>query len=70
MPDYDFRCIRCGYTQTHKYSPNRNTLPDKIYFAHPDCKHRTLARVYGVPNVTNVNRFGTRSKRDTGKDKK
>jgi len=68
MPLYDFRCKKCGYTQTHKYSPDRDTMPDKIFFAHPDCKHRTLSRVYSTPNLTNVNRYGTRSKRDTGKD--
>ncbi len=67
MPEYDFKCVKCGYIQTHRLNPNRDVMPDKIIFAHPDCKHRVLHRMYAVPNVTNVNRFGTRSARDTGR---
>ena len=70
MSEYDFKCPKCGYTQTHKLNPNRDVMPDKIYFAHPDCRQRTLSRVYSAPGLLNVNRFGTRSKKDTGKDKR
>ena len=70
MPLYDFKCKKCGYIQTHKYSPSRDIMPDKIFFGHPDCKNRILTRMYSVPSLLGLRRFGTRSKHDTGTDRK
>ena len=72
MPEYLYRCDQCGGESILNYSL-REDKPKAFTAAHKqrgntkeDCKG-ILRRVFGVINLNNVNRFGTRSARDTGK---
>ena len=68
--EYDYACPGCGYVQTHKYKM-ADTKPTVIVYYHwtekNQCRKRSLHRVFAVPSLNNVNRFGTRSARDTGR---
>ena len=75
MPEYLYRCDYCGGESVLVYSvkedkPSDFKVPHKQRGNSKEECPGTLHRVFDVINLTNVNRFGTRSKRDTGRDRK
>ena len=74
MMEYLYRCDQCGGESVLIYTLKEDK-PTAFTAAHKqrnntqkDCEG-VLRRVIEVVNLNNVNRFGTRSKRDTGRDR-
>jgi len=68
MPKYKYVCPKCGMV-TYLFYGMDQEKPKTVMFVHKGCKNETVKRSFDPPMLNNVNRFGTRSKRDTGRDR-
>ncbi len=70
--EYLYRCIKCGDESILHFSLSEDK--PEVYQKMHNPRGAVLCegkkrRVFNIINLNNVNRYGTRSKRDTGRDR-